>query len=36
MVAIVIADAFLEKFGGDSIDEIRRNYHAYQDALKEW
>jgi chorismate synthase len=36
MVAIVLADAFLEKFGGDSVDEIRRNYHAYQDALKEW
>jgi hypothetical protein len=27
---------FLEKFGGDSIDEIRRNYRAYQDALGSW
>ena len=28
-VAMVLADAFLEKFGGDSIDETRRNYHGY-------
>jgi len=26
MVAFVLADAFLEKFGGDSIDEIERHY----------
>ena len=36
MVAIVLADAFLEKFGGDSLEEIRRNYTAYQDGLKRW
>ena len=36
MMAIVIAQAFLEKLGGDSVDEIRRNYTAYQDALKRW
>ena len=36
MMAIVLAHAFLEKFGGDSLDEIRRNYHAYQDSLKAW
>lgn len=36
MMAIVIAQVFLEKFGGDSVDEIRRNYTAYQDALKRW
>ena len=29
MVAIVIADAFLEKFGGDSLVEIRRSCDAY-------
>jgi chorismate synthase len=29
MVALVLADAFLEKFGGDHIDETRRNYEAY-------
>ena len=28
MVAFVLADAFLEKFGGDSIDEIARHYAA--------
>ncbi|HEY3065217.1 MAG TPA: chorismate synthase [Methylomirabilota bacterium] len=36
MVAIVLADAFLEKFGGDSLDEIRRNHGAYLDSLKQW
>jgi chorismate synthase len=29
MVALVLADAFLEKFGGDSITELRRNFDAY-------
>lgn len=29
MVAFVIADAFLEKFGGDSLDEVRRNHDGY-------
>jgi hypothetical protein len=28
MVAFVLADAFLEKFGGDSIEEIARHYAA--------
>jgi chorismate synthase len=28
MVAFVLADAFLEKFGGDSVDEIRSHYDA--------
>lgn len=28
MVAFVLADAFLEKFGGDSVDEIRAHYAA--------
>lgn len=36
MMAIVLAHAFLEKFGGDSLDEIRRNYGAYQEYLKSW
>ncbi len=26
MAAVVIADAFLEKFGGDSLEEIKKNY----------
>lgn len=29
MVAIVLAQAFLEKFGGDSLTETRRNYEGY-------
>jgi chorismate synthase len=29
MVALVVADAFLEKFGGDSLGETRANYAAY-------
>ncbi len=36
MMAIVLAQAFLEKFGGDSVEEIRRNYDAYQASLKSW
>jgi chorismate synthase len=36
MMAIVLARAFLEKFGGDSIDEIRRNHQAYLEYLKSW
>jgi chorismate synthase len=29
MVALVIADAALEKFGGDSVEETKRNYESY-------
>jgi chorismate synthase len=29
MMALVLADAFLEKFGGDSIGELRRNFDGY-------
>jgi chorismate synthase len=29
MVALVLADAFLQKFGGDSIEETRRNFEGY-------
>ena len=29
VVALVLADAFMEKFGGDHIDETRRNYESY-------
>jgi chorismate synthase len=35
MVALVLADAFLEKFGGDSVREVRRNFDAYLAYLKE-
>jgi chorismate synthase len=34
MVALVLATAFLEKFGGDSIPETARNYSAYLDQLR--
>jgi chorismate synthase len=33
MVALVVADAALEKFGGDSVEETRRNYEAYLKSL---
>jgi len=36
MLALALVTPFLEKFGGDSIDEIRRNHRAYQDALRSW
>jgi chorismate synthase len=29
MLALVLADAMLEKFGGDSLGEMRRNYDSY-------
>jgi chorismate synthase len=31
MVALVVADALLEKFGGDSIAELADNFHAFLD-----
>lgn len=34
MVAIVLAQAFIEKFGGDSIEETRRNYDGYQEQVR--
>jgi len=36
MLAIELCRAFLEKFGGDSLAEIRRNYDSYQEYLKSW
>jgi len=36
MMAIVLAGAFLEKFGGDSLEDIRRNYDTYLASLKTW
>ena len=33
MVALVVADAMLEKFGGDSVPETRRNVDAYLATL---
>src|SRR5207237_1523436 len=34
MVAIVLAQAFLEKFGGDSLGETRRNFDGYMEQVK--
>jgi chorismate synthase len=33
MVALVLADAVAEKFGGDSVPETRRNVQSYLDNL---
>ncbi len=33
MTAFVVAQAFLEKFGGDSLAETRRNYESYLSSL---
>lgn len=33
MVAIALADAMLEKFGGDSLAEMRRNFRGYLGSL---
>jgi chorismate synthase len=36
MVALTLAGSFLEKFGGDSIVETRRNFDGYQRQLDEY
>jgi chorismate synthase len=36
MVSIVLAQAMVEKFGGDSLGEMRRNFDGYQRQLKEF
>ena len=36
MVAIVLAQAFLEKFGGDSLTETRRNFDGYREQVKNY
>jgi chorismate synthase len=35
VVALVLADAALEKFGGDSLAESKRNAEAYLKAIEE-
>ncbi|MFV2005822.1 MAG: chorismate synthase [Longimicrobiales bacterium] len=35
MVSLVVADALLEKFGGDSMSELRRNFDGYVAYLTE-
>ncbi len=34
MCALVLADAVLEKFGGDSLKEVQRNYRSYMATLE--
>ena len=36
MMAIVLAQAFLEKFGGDSLTETRRNFDSYLEQVKNY
>jgi len=36
MVALVLADAFLQKFGGDSLAETRRNFESYVRQIDEF
>jgi chorismate synthase len=36
MLAIVLANAMREKFGGDSIDEMKRNYESYVASLQNY
>jgi chorismate synthase len=36
MAAFVLAQALLEKFGGDSLRELRRNYEGYLAQVGEW
>jgi chorismate synthase len=36
MVSLVLAQSMLEKFGGDSLGETRRNFSAYQQQLKDF
>jgi chorismate synthase len=33
VVALTLADAFLEKFGGDSMAELERNYRSYMESI---
>jgi chorismate synthase len=35
-VAFELANSFLEKFGGDSLTEIRRNYHGYIEQVRDF
>ena len=36
MLAIVLANSVREKFGGDSMDEAKRNFESYQNSLKDY
>jgi chorismate synthase len=36
MLAIVLANSMREKFGGDSIEEMRRNFDSYTRMVDEY
>lgn len=36
MVSLILGDCLIEKFGGDSIKETKKNYKAYIDSLKDF
>jgi chorismate synthase len=36
MVALVLAQAFLEKFGGDSLGETKRNFEGYLTQVRDF
>lgn len=36
MLAIVLANSMREKFGGDSLEEMERNYQSYLDSIRQY
>ncbi|MGD1074777.1 MAG: chorismate synthase [Thermodesulfovibrionales bacterium] len=36
MTALIMADAFLEKFGGDTMEEVARNHGSYVEYVKQF
>jgi chorismate synthase len=36
VVSLVIADALLEKCGGDHMEEVLRNYRSYMEYVKQF
>jgi chorismate synthase len=34
VVALTLAEAFLEKFGGDSMEELQRNHRGYVESMR--
>jgi hypothetical protein len=35
-VAVELAKALLDKFGGDSVRELKRNGEGYRESCKRW
>jgi len=36
IIAWEVANAFLDKFGGDSLEEIRNNYNSFMEQVKSY